>query len=304
VTALRRTGGRWLSLAATIALLLATAAAGYLAGVGVPGNDGRAPSMTGFQDATPTTDSTPAVTGSSFECAFGDGESYSSPYLPCVELQEALASTEVRGTFSAKARAASSVQMQTWTVYGGASVSFRAPTSPVAGVAVDFVLDGAYVATFDAVVTVTPAYVPQVMIPVYTPLAAGEPVELTGDDIVSYEVGTKRTVSNPLAGTPLTLKTVLIYDGDPSLGNLVEGSEGPPAFAATVDGDGKLPLTVGEYGPLGPALLLNYVRVLDDYPFSSEVGGLRVVMGPVAGSADPTEVDGWVLWASTFVATA
>ena len=288
MTALRKAGGRWISLAATIALLIATAAGGYLATAGLPGDAGRAPSVGGLQDATPSPFPTPAWGAEQFQC--GPGNTF-DPYLPCSLGQEAIGATELNGTYSTAARAVSKAQMQSWEIAGSQRLTFAPPRTPVVGIGVDFVIDGVYVGTFSTEVTVTDDAGPYAR--PYASVPAGTPVELESGDIVTYELGTKLGLANPLASSPLLIKSVVFFDGDPSPVNLVESGE----YTARVDGDGALPKSIDQYGDRQPGIIINYVYIDEGYPFPPAGSKKSVVLGPVDPLDGPVGTEGFVVWA-------
>jgi hypothetical protein len=103
------------------------------------------------------------------------------------------------------------------TLYGwrvALSTSFSLPAGKVAAgspLAADFVTGGTYRATFDRAVTVSRrGLLGGVIAPGFEAIPAGATVELLPGDSVTYPVGAKRTVANPLATVDLLVKTAMI----------------------------------------------------------------------------------------------
>lgn len=287
---LRRVGGRWLSLAATVVLLFATAAGGYLAGVGLPGNDGRAPSMAGFQGATPETGDAPMAFGCGPDGAY-------DLYLPCGGQRPNIVSSGYlqaglvdAPNFPSEDFDVSQVQMQRWQIEHLQSLTFTAPVTPLTGIGMDVVINGAYTATFSGPVTVMDDQSGIRGLPQYFP--ANTVVELVSGDSVAYELGTKLEIRNPLASSLLQFKTILFHDGDPSPANL--GAAGDVRMM--IDGDGVLPKLLSAYSPSGAGVVLTYSQILEGHPFPPESKTYALVLGPVDPVNGPAGTEGFILW--------
>lgn len=288
----RRVGVRWLSLAATVALLLVTAAVGYLAGVGLPDGDGRGPTI-GAPLGAPSPDGTPTnPTGEEIL----QGCQVLQPYIPgCLSLPNLVASTGVAGdgAFSAEDLAVSQVQMQRWQIAGGQTAAFSTPADTITGIGMDIVINGAYTARFSGPATLADNQ--SGIRGLYTYLPANTDVELTAGDVVTYELGTKLEITNPFQTSLLQFKTVLFYDGDPSVIDLEATGE---AARMIVDGDGVLPQSVANYAPSGMNVMLTYSQLLDGYPFPPESTSHTVIIGPVDPVNGPVGKEGFILWVS------
>ena len=289
-TALRRTGGRWLSLAATVALLLATAAGGYLASVGLRGNDDRAPGMAGFRGATPETGDAPMAFGCGPDGAY-------DLYLPCGGqrpnivgsgyLQAGLIDAP---NFPSEDFDVSQVQMQRWQIEGLQTLTFTPPVTPLTGIGMDVVINGAYTATFSGPVAVIDDQSRIRGLARYLP--ANTVVELVSGDSVAYELGTKLEIRNPLASSLLQFKTILFHDGDPSPANLCASGD----VRMMIDGDGVLPKLLSAYSPSGAGVVLTYSQILEGYPFPPKSETYALVLGPVDPVNGPAGTEGFILW--------
>ena len=300
----RTTGMRWLGVAATLALLLATAAGGYLSGVGRPGRD-RATELAAPYTGTPATSEELARATPTDEQVLSGCASL-QPYLPgCQPFPSTVGRASIpalgnAGSFSADDLHVASVQMQRWQIVGGHTVAFTAPVEPLAGVGIDMVMNGAYTATFSAPTLV---FDDQLRIRgLYHYLPANTSVQLESGDSVTYELGTKREVTNPfetLEGSLLQFKTILFYDGNPDPSNLGAATGvDDGSFGWTLDGDGRLPKPLDQYGQSGADVTLAYTLIFGDFPFPPPGYEDRVVIGPVDPVSGPAQTEGFVLWVS------
>jgi hypothetical protein len=280
---------RWLAIAATIALVLATGLAAWFGGL-IPSDDG--PKRTNI--------AAPAAATPDLGTPVADACSELLPYIPCGNTSELIGTgTIVRANVSDDPLAASRVQMQGWEIDGSGVVNFAAPANPISGVAIDSVVFGAYQATFSVPVVVTRLYPGGGW--AYEYPEANMMIELGSGDSVSYQVGTKTEVRNPFAAKTLKFKSVLFYEGDPSPENLQPDGE----YRVRVDGDATLPKALSEYDTYGTGEInvwITYSTVLPGYPFPPEwdqlsTGRIDYVLGPVASTlvlGSPEE--GFVVW--------
>lgn len=285
-----RVGMRWAALAATIALLLATAGGGYLATRGL-GDGGRATSVAGFQ-ASPV--ASPETAGYVDECAA------LRPYQPCGG-DGVIGRGLIAGyTFAPALLDVTLVTMQGWEIPAGNTITYEPDPNRLSGVAVDFVLEGAYVATFSGPVIVQRHDVlgSSVEYPV-----VGEVVELGYGDTVSYELATRVSITNPLSTRPLRFKSVVFHEepsadtGAPGSGQPIEGNPGGGDVRITDDGTGQLPKPISQYPNRELNLFLMYVQVYPEAPFPpSTGGGDSLVLGPV-DPVQPEIEEGYIVWA-------
>lgn len=294
-TALGRTGARWVGLAATIALLLATAASGYFASVGLPGKDGRGPTIGAFAPGTPVVGTPETGDAPVALSCFPDPSD--ALYIPCGQRPNIIGSSHIQAgltdveTFSTNAFNVSQVQMQRWQIDGLQALTFTAPVTPLSGIGMDIVINGAYLATFSG-----PAAIGDDQSRIrglYRYVPANTVVELVSGDVVTYELGTKLEIRNPLESSLLQFKTVLFHDGDPSPSNL--GASGDVRM--TIDGDGVLPKPLVDYSPSGARIVLTYSQIYEGYPFPPPAAAEAVVLGPVDPVNGPVGTEGFILWA-------
>lgn len=182
------------------------------------------------------------------------------------------------------------VQLQGWAIAPGASLVGADAGDAARGVVVDVVLAGAYVATFDVPVIVSPGGVTNEVIQY---LDAGAMVELVRGDSVSYQLGGLVEVHNPLSGQRVELKRAVIYEGDVS------------TFSATAEGvttrvetDGVLPLPLGEYELYGNEVMVElwYLQVHEEsYPPPYWQSEATLLLGPVDPQRGPAGTEGFVL---------
>lgn len=280
-----RTGMRWAAVAATVALLLTTAAGGYLSGIGRPGDGGTGTNVAAPLTASPEAGGAPELLGCGPDGAF-DPYGPSGPQLPNI-----VARSGILGDFPAEDLAVTKVQMQRWQIGGGQAVTFKEPMTQLDGIGMDVVINGAYTATFSAPVTIADDQ--SRIRGLYTYAPANEVVELVTGDVVIYELGTKIEVSNPFLHSLLQFKSVVIHDGDAFQANL--GS--PEQVRMTVDGDGALPKPISDYAPSGLQLFLTYSQILPGSPFPPDTDIGVIVLGPVDPVSGPVGTEGFILWA-------
>jgi hypothetical protein len=282
---------RWTAIAATIALLLTTLAAGYLGGLIPAGNESeptRNVAAPYLVNGTPVAGTPASGTPVANVC------DTVGQYLPCGPNPEVGPGMFDPSRLPAEALAVTKAQLQGWEVEGSGKVAFSAPHYPVSGVAVDVVVMGAYRATFSAPVTVYRVY-PGGGGTFQFPEAVAQ-IELIRGDSVSYQIGTKTEMENPFHSWTLKFKTALFYDGDPSPGNI--GAAGN--VQVRVDGDGTLPKPLAELGAPEISVEISYATLPDVGAPISGTTFLTPVIGPVASTqALGGTNEGFVVWVST-----
>jgi hypothetical protein len=181
--------------------------------------------------------------------------------------------------------------MQGWEIDSAERVAFSTdPANLVTGVGVDVVVSGAYRATFDGPVVVTRPVAGGDSTYFYPD--AGAAVELSRGDSVSYQLGTKTEVVNPLEVTTLQFKSILFYEGDPTPENLVLDGN----YRARLDGgeSAELSVPISEFD----TVQLTYIHLLPGHPFPPEgTNWATPVLGPIASTlvgGGPDE--GFVVW--------
>lgn len=283
---LARTGMRWVATAATVALLLTTAAGGYLSGIGRPGDGGTGTNVAAPLTASPEAGGAPELLGCGPDGAFDS-------YVPCaLQLPNIVARSGILGDFPAEDLAVTKVQMQRWQIGGGQAVAFKEPMTQLDGIGLDVVINGAYTARFSGPVTVTDDQ--SRIRGLYTYVPINTFIELVTGDVVTYELGTKLEIRNPLAETLLQFKTIQFYDGSPTPENVV-ASGGD--FRAVVDGNGSLPQPINAYGEGGMQIVLSYSQIIPGYPFPPEwLQQEVIILGPVDPVGGPTGTEGFILW--------
>ncbi|HET7055720.1 MAG TPA: hypothetical protein VFI12_04605 [Thermomicrobiales bacterium] len=282
---------RWTAIAATIALLLTTLAAGYLGGL-LPAGNGSGPTRNVaapyLVNGTPVAGTPVSGTPVANVC------DTVGRYLPCGPNPEIGPGMFDPSRLPAEALDVTKAQLQGWEVEGSGTVTFSAPHNPVTGVAVDVVVMGAYRAKFSAPVTVYRAYPGSGGVWLYP--EAGAQIELSRGDSVSYQIGTKTELENPFNAWTLKFKTALFYDGDPSPGNF--GAAGN--VQVRIDGDGTLPKPLAELGAPEISVEISYATLPEVGAPISGTTFLTPVIGPVASTqvlGGPNE--GFVVWVST-----
>jgi hypothetical protein len=202
------------------------------------------------------------------------------------------------GTFSSDALYADNVQLQGWTLNALATATIPGNTSEgFAGVAVDFVLQGYYSATFGG-----PAIVSQGNLtgaPGGGFSDSGGTVELSHGDAIAFAYGAGITVHNVSSTTPLVFKRVLLTKGS-AAASMPTGD----GFQIALDQQTALPRPIGGMvGGSQMAIWLEYQHV--DVPaksprqFCTETTAYRLV-----STIDPTrpanaDQNGYVLYIST-----
>jgi len=282
---------RWTAIAASIALLLTTLAAGYLGGL-YPQGSGSEPTRNVaapyLVNGTPVAGTPASGTPVANVC------DTVGQYLPCGPNPEVGPGMFDPNKVPAEALNVTKAQLQGWEVEGSGTVAFSAPHNPVTGVAVDVVVMGAYRATFSAPVAVYRAYPGGGGAWQYP--EAGAQIELSRGDSVSYQIGTKTELENPFNGWTLKFKTALFYDGDPSPGNF--GAAGN--VQVHIDGDGTLPKPLAELGAPEISVEISYATLPEVGTPIRGTSFLTPVIGPVASTqvlGGPNE--GFVVWVST-----
>ena len=282
---------RWTAIAATIALLLTTLAAGYRGGL-IPAGNGSEPTRNVaapyLVNGTPVAGTPASGTPVANVC------DTVGRYLPCGPNPAVGSGMFDPSRLPAEALDVTKAQLQGWEVEGSGTITFSAPHNPVKGVAVDVVVMGAYRATFSAPVAVARTYPGGGNAWQYP--EAGAQIELSRGDSVSYQIGTKTELENPFNGLTLKFKTALFYDGDPSAGNF--GAAGN--VQVRVDGDGTLPKPLAELGAPEVSVEISYATLPEVGAPISGTRFLTPVIGPVASTqvlGGPNE--GFVVWVST-----
>jgi hypothetical protein len=273
---------RWTAIAATLALLLTTAAGGYFGAFGGNGNNDHQATMLAAAQATPDAGTAEAYVD---PCAGVE------PYLPCGTnpwIGQGMITTQ---GLTAAQRSVNKVQMQGWEIDAGEQVTITQGTDPVVGIGADIVISGAYTATFSA----------QVLVSRPTPgggtyfqrFDANAQVELSRGDMVTYALGTKQSLGNALTSTMLQFKSILFSDGDVSPESL--GFSGN--FRSRIDGDGALPANTWDHADDGISVLVTYQN--KGIPAPPEDADIGLVLGPVASTlAGGGPDEGFAVWVS------
>lgn len=284
---LPRVGMRWAAVAATVALLLATAGGGYLASRD-PGESGRATSIAGFV-------ASPVVTPSS---EYVDPCAAFEPYVPC-GVEDTLAVAYVAGSLydAALTDGIDQVELQSWSIGSGMTVRIPEAPAQISAIGVDVVISGSYTATFTDTVTVSRTRPSGVI--TYDYPNAGALVELDRGDAVSYPIRSRIVIANTLTSRPLEFKSIVLESkevalGDSSMPDAAYPVEG--AYELMVDGHGTLPQPLSDYGNREMTIFLTYTEILPNVPFPPE-GTDRYVLGPVDSAPALNEDAGYVVWA-------
>lgn len=281
---IQRTGMRWAAVAATIALLLVTAAGGFLVSRG-PGESGPT-RIPGFQFASP--EASPETGTYVDPCA------KFRPYFPCTGPGPWVSVGIIDGSLYADevTDGATEVEMQSWSIAPNKSVSFPPSDIPVTAVGMDIVIEGAYAATFSGPVTVARSG------PVGTGFeypAAGTRVELSKGDAVSYEFATRAEIINPLQTQSLEFKSIVFGRPAAELDLAgVQSIDGDPTIV--VDGKGVLPQPLSAYPNRDVTIYLTYSQIDPTAPFPPKLNRGWVVLGPV-DPIQPGVEEGYILWA-------
>lgn len=283
---LRSAGLRWASLAAAIALILTTVAGAYLAGTRLPGGNGAptniAAPLTGSPAATPDTEHTQIDPCPSFEpfigCSetFGIGGGYfdSNLYAPSVT------------------DGVDKVELQSWAIDPGETSSFPESTGELPGISMDIVRHGAYAATFSGPVVVVrsgfmnaPREYPD----------DGALVELSQGDSVSYALGTRLEIHNPLETRRLIFKSIVFTATASTVGPAGVQPLNDTA-EITVYGQGTLPMALNEYLDGDAQVVLTYKNSMPGVPFPPVTDTGEVVLGPVGSESGLDGSEGYVVW--------
>jgi len=183
------------------------------------------------------------------------------------------------------------VEIQGWAITAGNTYTGVEDDAAAQGAATDFVLSGAYSATFTVPVVVNHGgYTDRH----YEYLDAGETVELTRGDSVSYQLGGLVEIHNPLSVQRLEFKRAVIYAGDISAYSVT--SEG-----VTTRAEGKTVLLTPE-NPAGPELSIElyYIFKPDGTTLLPPQWDGLTIIGPVDPQSAPEGVDGFALVIGAF----
>jgi hypothetical protein len=186
----------------------------------------------------------------------------------------------------AAAREARQVQLQGWAIAPGVSTPGGDGGGAATGVVVDVVLAGAYVATFDVPVVVSPGGITNDAIQY---LDAGATVELGRGDAVAYQLGGLVEIDNPLSTQRIEFKRAVIYEGD--IGAFSQTADG---ITTRVEADGSLPQAIGSYR--GQAHVdLWFVEEILPGAYPPESWSDATIIGPVDPQRGPEGTEGFVL---------
>ena len=292
--AMPRRVSRWAAIAATITLLLTTGLAAYLSvgRLSPPDEPGTAGAViAGSPSASPTSDYVNPCPG--------------QPYFPCGPDMRVGFAFVAGSLYPSEAVTGSNVTMLGWQVAPGDTITFDPNDLRVLpGIAIDIVTDGAYRATFSGPAMVTRSK------PLGTSSTypkAGEVVELSKGDAVSFQQGTRVELTNPLTTRLLHFKSIVIhedleaYSTEPEGAPPIEGNPGGGAVDITEDGTGTLSVPIAQRPRQEFGIYLTYAQVHPDEPLPTTVGDSSVIMGPVAPKeyeyrGDPVEGEGYIVW--------
>jgi hypothetical protein len=161
--------------------------------------------------------SRPTPESAGFAPAFGSptprvpcGETTDQPYTDCQYLLDWLGTNTFK-TDDVLADAAPQVQVQGWAITPESTQTGVEGDASAQGFVVDFVLAGAYAATFDVPVVLSHGGVTNRSVEY---IDAGKVVELVRGDSVSYQLGGLVEIHNPLTTQRLEFKRGVICDGD------------------------------------------------------------------------------------------
>jgi len=178
------------------------------------------------------------------------------------------------------------VQLQGWAIDPGNSQP-GGTGDAATGAVVDFVINGAYVATFNVPVAVIPGGVTNDPI-IYAD--AGETVELSRGDAVSYELGGLIEITNPLSVQRLEFKRSIIYTGD-----IESFSATANGVVTNVEGDTTLPAGTGT-NPGDVTISLLYAQILPGLSsLPADEMGVLAIIGPVDPQRGPAGTEGFIL---------
>ncbi len=184
------------------------------------------------------------------------------------------------------------VQLQGWALEPGTIVSgVDAADSTAKGAVVDFVISGAYEATFDAPVVVFRSAI--TIRPNIEYHDAGDVIELGSGDAVSYQLGKLVELRNPLGTLRVEFKRAVIYEGD------ITAFSAVPAGATTrMEGETTLSDSlVALFPPPGREVSFElwYVRLVPGEPFPPTRWTDATSIGPVDHQNGSEGSEGFVL---------
>ncbi|MGH2551209.1 MAG: hypothetical protein ACRDHN_17625, partial [Thermomicrobiales bacterium] len=179
------------------------------------------------------------------------------------------------------------VQLQGWSVKAGATQAGAEAPTDSKGTVVDFVINGAYVATFTEQVMVSPQSATNEGIRY---IDAGKPVELVRGDAVSYQLGSLVEIRNPLSVERLEFKRGLVYGGD--ISSMSSTDDG---VTTAIEGDAMIQSGFNFAGVGNVRITLVYVHIPEGvtFPPSSWMGD--AIIGPVDPQRGPASYEGFVL---------
>jgi len=153
-------------------------------------------------------------------------------------------------------------------------------------VVVDFVVSGAYTATFDVPVIVSQRVGGSGNRPIEY-VDPGTPVELGRGESVSYQLGGLAELRNPLGRRVTHFKRAVVYAGDVAATH----AAGVPGVTMRANGDGVL------RRPLAPgtSIGLAFVDIPEGAAFPPEEWAETVTIGPVNAETAPEGTQGYVL---------
>jgi len=179
------------------------------------------------------------------------------------------------------------VQLQGWAIATGSSVAGGQSTDSE-GWVTDFVINGAYTATFSEQAIVNPGGWTNDAIEY---IDAGQPVELVRGDNVSYRLGSLVEIKNPLAEQRLEFKRAVIYRGDITPFSATAGG-----VTTRAEGDTTLPAQIGVKHRSSLALSLVTLDILPGVPFPPASLHVNAYIGPVDPQTGPADLQGFVLF--------
>lgn len=218
------------------------------------------------------------------------GETTDQPYSDCPYTLDSIGSNFIKPA-DVLTDSEQQVEIQGWAITAGNTYTGVEDDTAAQGAVTDFVLSGAYSATFTVPVVVNHGgYTDRF----YEYLDAGETVELVRGDSVSYQLGGLVEIHNPLSVQRLEFKRAVIYDGDIS------------AYSATSEGittrsEGKTALLPPE-NPSDAELNIELYYLFKPNGtmlLPPQWDGLTVI-GPVDPQSAPEGIDGFVLVIGAF----
>lgn len=270
---------RWVNWFATAALLLVTLIGASLALLAPRGEGGGTATVPAV---APIASPSPGSAGS-YQCPPG------SPYFGCANAR-VVGSAGISPSFLPDAdREARKVQLQAWTLAPGTAVTGVGESDVTTGVVVDFVLAGAYVATFDVPVIVSRANISGFGASSSQYPGVGNTVELGRGDAVTYQLGGLTEIHNPMSIQHLEFKRAVIYKGDISaFSTSYEG------VTTRVEGNTELSQATGSLSTdLG--FTLYFINVVPGFQFPPSQWTDSTSIGPVDPQNSPAGSRGFVL---------